>query len=62
MMKPTYPRPVNLTKELESAWQTHKRLHPGDSFNGLVRHILTDYFTREGVLPCANAVPSSTIP
>lgn len=62
MMKPIYPRPVNLTPELETAWQAYKRGHPGATFNGVMRRILLDYLTREGVVPCATDASTLTIP
>lgn len=39
-MEPIYPRTVNLTPELEAAWQQHKLEHPEESFSGFVKKLI----------------------
>lgn len=54
-MKANYQRPVNLTPELEAAWQAYKAQHPAESFSGLVKRLLTEAL-------CVPAAPTTIIP
>ena len=42
MAQPSYPRTVNLTEELEQAWQVYLMAHPTESFSGFCKKLIEE--------------------
>jgi len=42
-----YPKTVALTEGLEEGWQDYQRLHPGATFSGTMRALLSQFLREE---------------
>jgi hypothetical protein len=49
-----YVRTVAITEGLETGWQTYQRQHPGVTFSGTMRALLSQFLTEAKEAPCVS--------
>ena len=47
MAQPQYPKTVALTESLEEGWQAYRSAHPGVTFSGTMRVLLSQFLREE---------------